>query len=75
MVGREAKVVNSIKSKMTMKDWYNVCQTYDNLKVKVSQAQFLKSNQSGEILTGTQSQKVSFSNKLKNRLRSSSLII
>ena len=62
---RGARIGKPINAKMTMKDWYRVCEMYENLKVKMSQSQFLRSSKSGASLTGTQSERVSFSNMLK----------
>ena len=50
---------------LTVGEWYSACETYLNLPMKMSQADFLKSKQSNPKLTGTRSLQGSFSQMLK----------
>ena len=51
--------------RLTSGDWFRACETFVSLKVKQSQAQFLKSNLSGPLIQGTRSEQCSFSANLK----------
>ena len=51
--------------RLTSGDWFRACETFVNLKVKLSQAQFLKSSLSGPLIQGTRSEQCSFSANLK----------
>ena len=51
--------------RLTSEDWFRACETFENLKVKQSQAQFLKSNLSGPLTQGSRSEQCSFSANLK----------
>ena len=66
IVKRGRKKGNHAPLKMTVGDWYLVCETFTNLKVKMSQSAFLCSSLSGNVLTGTRSEKGSFGKKLKS---------
>jgi hypothetical protein len=51
--------------RLTSGDWFRACEMFVSLKVKVSQAQFLKSNLSGPLIQGTRSEQCSCSANLK----------
>ena len=65
IVKRGRKKGHHAPLKMTVGDWYVVCETFTNLKVKMGQSAFLRSSLSGNVLTGTRSEQGSFGKKLK----------
>ena len=50
--------------RLTSGDWFR-CETFVNLKVTISQGQFLKSSLSGPLMQGSRSEQCSFSTNLK----------
>ena len=54
---------------LTLNHWYEVCDTFrKKLKVKMSMAQFLKSNHTSDLFDGSKSQQVLFG-KYLNELK------
>lgn len=55
---------SKLQSNKTQEDWYNACQTYEHLKAsthpKMSHVDFLTSDHSGDLFSGTLSERQSF---------------
>mmetsp|Transcript_4384 Transcript_4384/g.5707 ORF Transcript_4384/g.5707 Transcript_4384/m.5707 type:complete len:339 (-) Transcript_4384:24-1040(-) len=63
---RGLKKGSSVNVNLTLNHWYEVCDIFRNkLKVKMSMAQFLKSNHTSNLFDGSKSQQVSFGKYLK----------
>ena len=63
---RGVKKGSNVNVNLTLNHWYEVCEIYrKKLKVKMSLAQFLKSDHTSEQFDGSKSQQVSFGKYLK----------
>ena len=60
---KEGKKYNIQK---TTQDWVDAIELFKSLKPPMTNAQFLKSSISGDLFSGTQSEQVSFSKRLKD---------
>ena len=63
---RGPKVGTKVTNKKTLDDWFHVCTLYRTGDYKhMKQAAFLKSTVSGPVFSGTRSEQMSFSTRLK----------
>jgi hypothetical protein len=63
---RGAKGGGNVKARNTLQDWYCVCEIYSNIlkRSRMTKASFLRSPLSGDSITGTASEQVSFGRML-----------